>query len=223
MSTLVLVFDTETDRMWKSGETNPYIVQLSYIVYDTNTNKIVKTYNNYIKQRVPIDFTSQAFKINRITKEMCDGGVPICKAIIEFYHDYLRVEKVIAHNIEFDKKVMIGEMIRNHHYITEIIGDVVLPPSVAMFNDVFNENNNIRLICTMYEGKTVCNIIKERLNGKGTYLKPPKLIELYEKLFNETPGNLHDALTDCVLCLRSYIKMRFKYTIPSSEFPCVLE
>ena len=99
MSTLVLVFDTETDRKWESGKENPYLMQLSYIVYDTNQRKIVKIYNKYIKQEVDIDFTSEAFKINNIKKEQCETGVPVSEAIVEFYHDYMQVEKVIAHNI----------------------------------------------------------------------------------------------------------------------------
>jgi DNA polymerase III epsilon subunit-like protein len=223
MSTLVLVFDTETDRKWESGKENPYLMQLSYIVYDTNERKIVKVYNKYIKQEVDIDFTSEAFKINNITKKDCETGVSVSEAIVEFYHDYMQVEKIIAHNVEFDKKVMIGEMIRNHYNIVKLMDkSPYLPPTVTMFRDVYNENSNIMLFCTMYSGKNITNITMEKSNGKGTFLKSPKLIELYQTMFNETPENLHDALIDSVLCLRCYIKMRFKYTIPKSELPCLL-
>ena len=135
----------------------------------------------------------------------------------------MQVEKVIAHNIEFDKKIIIGEMLRNHYKIIKLMDkSPYLPPTVTMFRDVYNENSNIMLFCTMYSGKNITNITMEKSNGKGTFLKSPKLIELYQTMFNETPDNLHDALIDSVLCLRCYIKMRFKYTIPKSELPCLL-
>ena len=68
---LIIVFDTETNGLWPKDTKDitkcnyPYIVQLSFIIYNENTNEIVKTYNKYIKQTDEIDFNSQAFKINK--------------------------------------------------------------------------------------------------------------------------------------------------------------
>ena len=87
----ILIFDTETSGLWpkdtkdKVKSNYPYIVQLSFIIYDESKNEVVRTYNKYIKQSDEIDFNSQAFKINKITKEMCDNGVSITEALNEFY------------------------------------------------------------------------------------------------------------------------------------------
>ena len=61
--------------------------------------------------------------------------------------------------------------------------------------------------CTMKNGRGICNILKLSNDGKEYYLKWPKLIELYEKLFGESIENLHDSLVDTVACLRCYLKM----------------
>lgn len=225
MSTKILVFDTETNGLWSKDANKPFpfIVQLSYIVFDINTKTVVKTYNKYIKQKQEMDYTSEAFQITGITREMCDNGISIVDALIEFYMDYMSVGKVVAHNIEFDRRMLEIEMLRNHTEIEDAMSESPhIPPTATLFREVYNQISNIVLCCTMNLGKHVCNIMKES-NFGGKYKKPPKLIELYEKLFEETPKNLHNSLIDCALCLRSYVKMTFKYTIPKSQLPCLSE
>jgi len=41
----------------------------------------------------------------------------------------------------------------------------------------------------------------------------PKLSELVNHLFSETPDNLHDALTDVLYTLKCYLKMEFNKEI----------
>jgi DNA polymerase-3 subunit alpha len=209
---LIIVFDTETNGLWPKDTKDitkcnyPYIVQLSFIIYNENTNEIVKTYNKYIKQTDEIDFNSQAFKINKITKEMCDNGVSIIEALNEFYTYYMNSKNIVGHNIEFDKKMIQLEIIRNFEKLQiNKFGDIWV-----LFNDTFNELWGLKLHCTMLMGKHVTNIY---IKGKfGNYKKNPKLIELYEKLFNETPNNLHNSLVDCLVCLKCFVKMKFDKT-----------
>ena len=42
------------------------------------------------------------------------------------------------------------------------------------------------------------------------YQKPPKLIELHEELFEETPKNLHNSMTDVYVTFRCFHKMVYK-------------
>jgi DNA polymerase III epsilon subunit-like protein len=48
--------------------------------------------------------------------------------------------------------------------------------------------------------------IKRQNNRGKTYLKYPKLIELYNKLFHDTTFNQHDAMEDVRACVRCYFK-----------------
>ena len=121
MSNLLLVFDTETSGLWPKSDNEtkneyPFIVQLSFVVFDTHENKIVFTYNEYIKQNEDMDFNTEAFKINRITKEMCDNGVSIVDALNNFHTYYMNVGHIIAHNYEFDKKMIELEILRNFEH-----------------------------------------------------------------------------------------------------------
>lgn len=223
MSNLLLIFDTETSGLWpKSDNENnkleyPFIVQLSFIVFDLDENKIVEKYNKYIQQNESMDFNSQAFKINNITKEMCDNGVHIVEALNQFYTYYMNVKHIIAHNLDFDKKMIQLEILRNYESLNtkECFGIQVL------FNDTFNELWKLKAHCTMIMGKHITNItIKGR---HGPFKKMPKLIELYKKLFNETPKNLHNSLIDCVVCLKCFVKIQYDKTLDNDELGIELE
>ena len=56
----------------------------------------------------------------------------------------------------------------------------------------------------MKHGKELCNIRQQNIYTGEICLKPPKLVELYEKLFNETPSGLHNSMIDVFVCLRCY-------------------
>ena len=94
-----------------------------------------------------------------------------------------------------------------------------LEPTVRqMFDREFEKQNNRFNYCTMYASKNLCKI--ERTSSKGeTYYKSPKLVELYEYLFGMVPGNLHNSLVDTFICLRCFVKMRFKFDLSLKGFP----
>ena len=58
----------------------------------------------------------------------------------------------------------------------------------------------------------MCNIKAFDRNGKE-YIKYPKLIELHEYLFNQTPKNLHNSFNDIIVCLRCFYKLEQKTDI----------
>ena len=55
--------------------------------------------------------------------------------------------------------------------------------------------------CTMMSTTKICNLPNH---------KWPKLDELHTYLFQEKANNLHNALQDCVICLRCYLKIMNK-------------
>jgi DNA polymerase III epsilon subunit-like protein len=58
---------------------------------------------------------------------------------------------------------------------------------------------------------------------KSQYKKFPRLNELYEKLFRETPQNLHNSLIDSLVCLRCFLHMRFHMEIPPVRFEHLMD
>ena len=212
---LVLIFDTETTGLFPKNNKNkqeyPFIVQLSFIVFDLNKKEIVFKYNEYIKQRSSdnINYDSEAFKITKITKQMCDNGVSIIEALNAFYTYYMNVQYVVAHNLDFDREMIQLEIIRNFEsFKMEKFTDIWV-----LFNEAFNKMWGIKTCCTMHIGKFECKLSNK--NGFG--YKMPKLVELHNHLFGKTPSNLHDSLTDCYVCLKCFIKMKFNFDVNEDE------
>ena len=81
--------------------------------------------------------------------------------------------------------------------------------NIHIYKDYFNTVSTMNnLFCTMQESIQLCNIESKDRAGK-TFIKFPKLIELYQKLFNQTPNHLHNSLNDVVVTLRCFIKLKF--------------
>lgn len=189
----VLVFDTETSGLPKERNPSiydtdkwPHVMQISYVIYDTETGDLVETYDAYIKLNswVIVDPVSEG--IHGITREIMDKkGVPIQEALIRLRDALGKVDLCVGHNVSFDKRFIIVEGIRN----------------------------NIRMnfpsdYCTMKNSKDVCKIEYTFSNGSKGF-KFPKLMELYEHLFPGIPApqNLHNSLADTIVTLKCYCKL----------------
>jgi DNA polymerase III epsilon subunit-like protein len=135
-----------------------------------------------------------------------EKGIPIANALSDFYHAYMLSDRIVAHNISFDKNMIELETLRNREKLRRI------PESYFLFNDMFNSVNNVDTYCTMQNTKQLCNIM---INGKyGPFRKVPKLVELHNKLFEFTPNNLHDAIIDTLVCLKCYLKHEHAHLLP---------
>jgi DNA polymerase III epsilon subunit-like protein len=211
----VLVFDVETTGLIKKNVPLPYITQMSFVVYDFNQQQIIKSYNYYIKipDHVVIDpFITQ---LTRITHEICNTqGVDIIDALKDLYNCYMMSDCIVAHNIEFDEKMIKIEMERNRKIIEEKNNYLML-----LFNDKYSKIFNIESYCTMKNNIDFCSIYFTNSKKK----KYPQLIELYKKCFNQTPENLHNALNDVLICLRCYLKLRYAIDISSVQFNQLLQ
>lgn len=247
----VLVFDVETTGLLPKkdptsnanpkNEDYPYILQLSYVIYSVEKGKIVHKTNTYVNIPSDIKITDEITKITGITREMCNRGEPIVSVLIDFYRACLTCDYVVAHNIEFDSKVVQQEMYRNRNRLGQL--KPILPESVSTMCGIlgrkFTAEKGITMYCTMKHGMDHTDIWIERekrtynpdktwnvcVDGSGNPVtmrmkKTPKLSELFVSLLPgwELPQNLHNSMVDVAVCLQCYLKMVQIEILPKEEF-----
>lgn len=222
MTSIILIFDVETTGLLPkfkntdeiiNTEILPYITQLSYALYDINNDRLIKTYNTYIKLSNDIEISEKITEITGITRELLDKrGIDIIDALENLYDAYCRCDIVVAHNLDFDSRIIQIETKRNFNRFSLDIGSYM----EWMFDEMYCKMSDIDLKCTMKLGVDLCNI--EKTNSRGNYKKYPTLCELYTKLFNKTPNNLHNSMMDVLVCLRCYLKMDFNIDIFEDDF-----
>ena len=193
----VLIFDTETTGLPEGKNPSiyetqkwPHIIQLSYIVYDSETNDIVTLEDDYISidDNVIIQPGSQI--IHNISREMLtDRGIPIEQALEKFNKFSDMSDLLVGHNVSFDKRMVIVEGIRNKIRIHK--------------HDTY---------CTMKNSVELCKIQRFWPNG-DTYFKYPTLSELHNELFQKIPKNTHNALIDILICMRCFVKIELRKDI----------
>ena len=207
----IMVFDVETSGLLPKDITDvpleqlPYILQLSFVIFETNGWRVTKEANHYVKVSESVEIVSKITELTGITREMCNKGTPIQGVLNEFCAEYMNCDMIVAHNIHFDRRMIKLELQRNK--------DLMDPLYVNnTFNMEYEKQCDKINYCTMYGSRNLCKI--ERKNDKGeTYFKAPKLSELYEHLFHTEPQNLHNSLVDTYICLRCLVKMRFKFDL----------
>ena len=116
----ILVFDTETTGLPKRNASPeetylfPYIVQLSWMVFDIGTNKVKALKDKIVRLPKNITIPQRASEIHGITQEkMLEAGEPIELVLDNFMRDVSSCTYLVAHNIEFDKNMIEVECFRN--------------------------------------------------------------------------------------------------------------
>jgi DNA polymerase III epsilon subunit-like protein len=201
----IFVFDTETTGLPTERNPSiiathkwPYIVQLSYILYDTDNNIIENYVDRIIKIPNNIIISKESENIHKITNEINKTkGVEIKRELVEFNETLALADIVVGHNISFDKRMIMVECIR--HKIQQNF-----------------TRNSIRKpeYCTMKNSVNICKILIQGRNG-SEYYKYPKLMELHKYLFGNIPDGLHNSMVDVLVCLRCFGKI--KYNIDFNE------
>jgi DNA polymerase III epsilon subunit-like protein len=190
----VLVFDTETTGLPTERNASisdlkawPYIVQLSYILYDIDEKKIIKCQDHIIKIDPAVEITEGSIAIHGITQITCQRkGIPIKDALMEFNKHLELADRIVGHNVAFDKKMVMVECFRNQMKQQFTI-------------------NSVRKseCCTMKYFTDACAI--EKISKEGNpYFKFPTLTELHYHFFKVKPKSIHDAMADVLICLRCY-------------------
>ncbi len=203
----ILVFDTETTGLPEKGASIydkskwPFIIQLSYILYDqSNNSALIK--NNYIKLAKSLTISQESFNIHHISREILDTqGIHIVDALKDFNECLKVCDIVVGHNISFDKRLIFVECFRHNveQYFTEFKDNVMIQKPE---------------FCTMKNTTTFCKLETLHVTNKA-YYKSPKLSELYALLFpnDVMPQNLHNSLTDVAMTLRCYLKYVYNFDI----------
>lgn len=229
MNPRVLIFDVETTGLFPSKRDKcvtldkyPYIVQLSFILYNLSTREIERQYNNYIRIPESVTIPEEVVKLTGITNEICkQHGVNILRALNELHDAYMLAGTIVAHNIEFDQKMIKVELQRNIKNIQELA-----PYCLRLFDSDYEQIANIHRYCTMKHGMRICNLLTTPVgvsgDAKRPFVKWPRLSELYLHLFHETPENLHNSMVDVLACMRCYLHMRQNITFEKPEFDHLL-
>jgi len=184
----------------------PSIIQLSYILYDTENPSEAKIFNKYIDIPDNIVITEGSMAIHHITREKIASASPenratIKQALEEFLADVSSANIVVGHNIQFDRKMIVAELLRlsEQNNLTQI-------------SDMMDDNN---FECTMVKTTPICKLkfkqnYIDKITGEPKFfykIKSPKLSEAYKYFFGYEPSGeaLHDALVDVVVCLRVFL------------------
>ena len=186
----LLFFDVETTGLPKnrfaqiSDSANwPRIVQFAWVATDYKFNELEA--KSYIIKPTNYVIPKESSKIHGITHNMAvENGNFIKEVLTEFEEQTNKATHLIAHNIDFDHKVVQSEFHRND------LGVFHLKPT----------------ICTMMKSASYVGI----KNKNGTN-KWPTLEELYKKLFKKEFKGAHNAMCDVratVISFRSLSKSR---------------
>ena len=185
---MYLVFDTETTGLPRNYRAPlddfsnwPRLVQLAWDLYDEDGD-LWESHTYIIK---PVDFIipPEASKIHRITQERAEQeGLDLHFVLEKFLVDVRQASYLVAHNIDFDDKIIGSELLR------EKLDNPLL---------------NTKKICTM---KSSSNYLKIS-NGRGSY-KWPNLMELYTYLFKTEFGDAHDAHFDVQACAKCFFELK---------------
>jgi len=194
----ILVFDTETTGLPSERNASirdvdkwPHIIQISYILYDTDINKVLCCVDNIIRLEDDVEITDKSIELHKITRTVSKRkGIHIRIAINNFNLVLENTDLVIAHNLSFDKKMIMVECVRLN------------------MNQKFTNScgKGVREYCSMKNNVSLCKIEKVSITG-DKYYKYPTLSELHNYLFENYPENVHDSMADVLICLRCYYKI----------------
>jgi hypothetical protein len=219
----VLIFDTETTGLPKTRELTeptlslwPYIVQLSYLIYDTDQHILIKIKDHIIQLPENVPISVESIQLHGITQEISQKkGVPWERIIDKVSKDFESVDLIVAHNLHFDLNMLEVELKRHLLKYQTPMNRMNTRASIQRMY-VFTSflqflKTNIQYFCTMQESVDLCNI--KKTNSMGEYIKYPKLSELHQTLFQQEATHLHNSLNDILICLRCFCQLRFQYDI----------
>lgn len=185
--TNILFFDTETTGVIPKGakyDTDfmdfPRIVSLSWDFNGKEFDYIVKPDGWIIPE--------ESIKIHGITNEIAqEKGHDLVDVLELFMYHAELSSKIVNHNIYFDTAIVKAEYLRGGDKLEAIVNPAL---------------DKSKRICTMM--KTIKFVGKKQEDGKKTSF--PSLIDLHEKLFNESfPA--HNSMEDVRAVKKCFIEL----------------
>lgn len=184
---MYLFFDTETTglpRNFKAPASDldnwSRLVQLAFVVTN-DEGKIIRK-RDYIIKPSGFEIPKEASDIHRITTEIAeDRGIILEDALVLMFFNLKKVTHIVAHNMNFDEKIIEAECIR------------------CKMPEMFKGKEKI---CTMLSTINFCAI-------SGNYgFKYPKLQELHEKLFGCQFEEAHNARADIEATVKCFFELK---------------
>ena len=171
---MVLVFDTETTNLIKEDLTDVHILQLAWVLYDTETNSCEQ--NDFVL-KVPVQIKNSS--IHGITNQISENGYYIEEIIEIFLEDLHKCDLLVGHNLNFDINMVEIELNR--------LG----------FEDEIDQMYDKRYFDTMREGKKYLKV-KKFPKLQELYTK------LFNKNFQNAHNALYDvkATLQCYLKIK---------------------
>ena len=234
---IILCFDTETtgkppnneryfnENRGAKAEEWPRVIQLAFILYDTEKKKQLAFYDKLIKlpagQIVPPDSTA----VHGISdKDLEEKGINIRTAIKMFIHFFNKADFVVGHNVQYDINVMCAELtlLIRHPETTSADKNAMKDVIQKLMWD------KSKRYCTLQHSRKVCQLPKyvyemDQLlrdeTGKEVIdysldqygkrkIRNPRLETAHQLMFHQkSNGQLHNALVDVAVCLRIFMKL----------------
>lgn len=195
---MFLIFDTETTGLPKRDNAPvsevdnwPRVVQIAWQLHD-ETGELTGNHNVIIRPD-GFEIPYSAEKVHGISTERAKTeGIPLDEALALFKHSLDQTKVLVGHNIRFDMNALGAEFIR--------IG----------IESSFLE---LKQVCTMRSSTDHLQLP----GGRGGKFKPPKLMELYEFLFQGQFIEAHNAAADVEATTRCFLELlRLKVITPES-------
>lgn len=187
-----IFFDTETAGLprnyyasYRDTDNWPRLVQIAWLLVDKDGNEIKR--KSAIIYPEGFSIPQEAINVHGITTERAKReGHPLKDVLDEFMQDLVQAEKIVGHNIDFDRHIVGAELCRLNMPVNNIA-------------------YKLPVICTMRSTTNFCAIPSN--NGYGGY-KWPTLEELYYKVFNHKMLKAHDALADIVATKECFFELK---------------
>ncbi|WP_161531611.1 DNA polymerase III subunit alpha [Riemerella anatipestifer] len=193
---MYLIFDTETTGLPKNfnaplsdSDNWPRMVQIAWQLHDEEGNLVEN--QDYIIKPEGYDIPFNATRIHGISTKMAHEQGRDLVEVLEEFKEVLKKTKIVAgHNIEFDYNIVGAEFYRKS--IENVLEKIPSADTMALGTDY----------CQLGGGR----------NGK---YKPPKLEELYEKLYGEKFDEAHNAAADVNATAQVFFEMMRVGIIPA--------
>ena len=185
---MYLFFDTETTgiplnrkALLSDSRNWPRVVQLAWLMQDEQGNEL--GFGASIVKPLGFTIPSDAAHIHGITTEKAAWeGRPLDEVMAEFSSQVSGADILVAHNMDFDEKVIGAELFR-----------------LGMANAIKDKKR----LCTMWSSMRFCAI-----PGSFGGYKWPKLDELHRKLFGQGFSGAHDAVSDMRATAKCFRELR---------------
>ncbi|MDC1067675.1 3'-5' exonuclease [Candidatus Kapabacteria bacterium] len=196
---MYLFVDTETTGLplkWnaplKDLKNWPRLVQIAWLEYDKFGNLL--TQGDYIITPKNFEIPEQSSRIHKITSKIAKERGNDLKAVLNVFNSIIeKSEFIVAHNIDFDEKIIGAEFLREY---------------------IKTDLHSKKLFCTM---KSTVDFMKIP-SSKGGF-RYPGLGDLYRKLFGKSFADSHNALADIKSTAEIFWKLKADGVIdPNNDF-----